>query len=218
LTWLAGAPLPWLAEQAAGVRHSPQIAGLAVPALLALAAVGVDRLLGTAWPRLQFALASRGGLSRAISLDPRWLLALLLGFALVDARAFSSRWISMLHSPDTAPLLEQLRTADLQWVNPPFGAHFWIEAAVGMGVKLNFGIRTGQWRDRPQREPVLEANRASAPPGMTEWGAADGVPIYAAGPGREYAAVTQGDGRTVCTAQGSGGSLDVSCDAPAGGT
>jgi hypothetical protein len=46
----------------------------------------------------------------------------------------------------------------------------------------------------------------------------DGVTIYAAPPGEEYAAIDRFDGgRTVCTARGEGGEIDVSCDAPAGG-
>jgi hypothetical protein len=47
----------------------------------------------------------------------------------------------------------------------------------------------------------------------------DGVGIYVAPPGREYAVVEHsGDERTVCDAYGIGGKIDVHCDLPAEGT
>jgi hypothetical protein len=114
--------------------------------------------------------------------------------------------------------LEALRTPDLQWVNAPFGEHFYTESAMGMGLKLASGIRTWNWKDRPFPKPVLEANHLGPPPAMTQETVMGGVPIYVAPPSREYATVVHFDtSTTVCTAQGIGGHIEVNCDAPQAG-
>ncbi|HEY8476547.1 MAG TPA: hypothetical protein VIN09_06755 [Chloroflexota bacterium] len=214
LKLLEGVPIPWLAQQVAGIRHPSQVAGLAVPPILALAALGLDRLLRARWPQLQLSMADTPGASPTLPLDLRWLLAIPLALAVLDAKAFGSQWIAVTRlDPEVHQVLAALRTADLQWVNPPFGEHYWIEPAVGAGMKLHFGIQAWHWKDRPPPEPVLEASRAGPPPGMHPYLVVAGVPIYRAPPGREYAAVTHPDGeRTVCTARGLGGDIDVTCE------
>ncbi len=227
--WVASAaPLAWLvatvpgsglAELAAGVRFPSLIAGLAVPPLLALAAAGLDGLLRADWPCLRLSLASpqRGNL--AVRLDLRWLLLIPLAVALLDARTFGTAWITTTRLGDDVPtVLQTLRTPDLQWVNPPFGEHFWLLPAADYGLKLSQGVRPWQWKGRPDPEPVLRAERQGAPPGMTLKTRVAGVAVYAAAPGRVLAAVVHADGtRTVCTAQGQGGYIDVTCDAPEAG-
>ena len=55
--------LRWLVETfpgVAGVRHPPQIAGLAVPPILGLAAVGLERVLRLDWPSLRLEPAGGG--------------------------------------------------------------------------------------------------------------------------------------------------------------
>src|SRR5207248_2793695 len=74
------------------------------------------------------------------------------------------------------------------------------------------------WNGRDAPQPVLEANRTDPPPGMTRHATVDGVSIHVAEPGREYASISHPDqSRTVCTARGVGGDIDVHCDAPQGG-
>ncbi|HEY4688341.1 MAG TPA: hypothetical protein VIK33_03450 [Anaerolineae bacterium] len=220
LGWLVDVlPIPWLSEQIAGVRHPSQIAGLAVPPILALAAIGLDRLLSAKWLKLKIAASTGESTSRLVSIDLRWLLAVPLVAALITAEAFGGQWIGVRQvRPGVYDVLAAMRTPDLQWVNTPFGEHFFIEPAINMGLKLGAGVRTWRWKDRTLPEPVLEANRGNAAAGMTQVAVVDGVPIYSAPPGREYAAVTHVDGtRTVCTAHGIGGDIDVICDAPQAG-
>jgi hypothetical protein len=62
---------------------------------------------------------------------------------------------------------------------------------------------------------VLEAVRPNKDPqkGLAKVSTAAGLPIYAAPPGNEYAVVMHADGtRTVCSAHGVGGNIDVTCD------
>lgn len=236
LIWLARViPSPGVAAQISGLRFPSVIAGLAVPALLALAGAGLDRLLGGPaphWPHWPPALAAKlsalpVGRVRQIhrvGIDARWLLALPLLLALSDARAFSRQWVTTVRvDPGVPALLTNLRTPDLQWVNTPFGEQFWIEPALRLGLKLSLGTQGWFWAFREPPEPVAQAHRDDAPPGMTLRTIIGGVPIYAAPAGREYAAVTDAGegpasgGRTVCAARGVGGDLDVRCDAPRAG-
>ncbi|MEJ2562607.1 MAG: hypothetical protein P8Z42_07940, partial [Anaerolineales bacterium] len=105
----------------------------------------------------------------------------------------------------------------LQWVEPPFGEHHYIEAAISMGLKLSPGMRPWNWKDRPFPLAKLEASRPGPPPDpATLVGEADGIPIYE----REYvnyAAVTSPEGDQVCEAVGSGGFIQVTCNNPAPG-
>lgn len=220
LSWLVRfAPFQSISDLIAGIRHPPQIAGLAIPAILALAGIGLDRLLQQRWTQLQLILDHAKKATPSLSLSLRWLLLFPLLFALNDARSFAQKWIYTEQlSPRVPEVLEGLRTPDLQWVNAPFGEHFYTESAMGMGLKLASGIRTWNWKDRPFPKPVLEANHLGPPPAMTQETVMGGVPIYVAPPSREYATVVHFDtSTTVCTAQGIGGDIEVNCDAPQAG-
>ncbi len=220
LSWLAShAPLPWLAVQLAGIRFPSVIAGLAVPCLLGAAAVAVDRLarpLGRSRLPPGLALTSSTAGRPPLALDVRWLLAAPLLVARMDVAAFSRQWIHAdRYGAELPAVLDALSTSDLQWVNLPFGEHFWTEAATGRGLKMANGIQRWHWKGRPPPAPVLEGSRSGPPPGMTEQGAAGGLSIYAAPAGREYATVAhEGGQRTVCAAHGVAGDIDVRCDAP----
>jgi hypothetical protein len=225
LRWLVKAvPLRWLVDQLAGIRHPAQIAGLAVPCVLALAAIGLDVLMGLSWPKLRLVLSSAARQAPFLSIDSRWLLFAVLFLALLSTRQFGTRWIAAIPlagtkiASDISDVVDALRTPDLQWVNTPFGEHYWTVPALDAGLKLAGGIQTWFWKDRPNPAPVLEANRLGPPPGMTAQATVRGIPIYLAPPGREYATVTHGDGaRSVCAAHGIGGSIDVSCSLAAPG-
>ncbi len=222
--WVASAvPLAWLVRIIripqfvgfiSGVRYTAFMAGLAVPAILGLAAIGLDRLIAPGARRLRMSLASSGPNTFTVSVDLRWLLAIPLVLALVSTHAFSKQFLGTVRLDAHVPLLlEALRTPDLQWVNVPFGQHFYVESATRMNLKRAYNSYfTWHWKDRAQPEPFLEATQGGAPPGMFMKSSAGGVAIYTAPPGREYATVTHRDGnRTICTAQGFGGNIDVTC-------
>jgi hypothetical protein len=222
----SAAPLKWLSENAPasglrdlliGMRHPQMIAGLAIAPLVGLASIGLDYLMGLNWPRWYVGLGS-GAWRRMLRINLRWIMIIPLVLALQSAWTFSRTWIYTVQvQPGLDYLLEALRTPDLQWVSPPFGEHQYVERATRLNLKMSTGFRTWNWRDRPFPLPVLEANRLGPPPHMNPEPVMveDGVPIYAAPPGYEYAAVEHSDGeRTVCQAYGRGGNIDVHCDLP----
>jgi len=212
-------PSRLISDQVAGIRYPSLMAGLAILPVLGLAGFGLDWLLAIAWPKIRLSLIGSDANDAGLSLDLRWVLAVPLLLALMSAESFASHWNIVTRLDSSVPkVLEALRTPNLQWVNPPFGEHYWVETAIGMGLKLTTGIQPWNWRDRPFPQPVLEADRQGTPPGMTHFAVVNNVNIYAARSGREYAALIGPNGEgTVCTAQGTGGHIDVICPASSGG-
>lgn len=199
----------------AGVRHASQIAGLAVPFLLGLSALGVDAVRGLKWPAVWIGGADSGPTWRA-SLS--WVLLVPLILALNDNLVFNRYWVySVRVSQPLYDLLEGLRTDSVQWVEPPFGEHAYVEPAIRLGLKISPGIMSWYWKDHDPPVPVLEANRDGAPPNTIEQVAViDGIPIYRR-QAPPYAAVVHDGECYACQAQGSGGYLEVICDVPASG-
>jgi hypothetical protein len=209
-------PFPWVAEMAAGISHPGFIAGLAVPLVLGLSAIGLDRLTGLPWPRLYLGLsadASRLPHGKS-SLRLQWLLVLPLALALSEAREFGKPWLVQTDLAAFVPvLLDQLKTSDLQWVNPPFGDHYFIEMAAGKGLKMSYGIQPWFWKNRTPPLPVLMPDFHNQVPDMDLWTTVEGIPIYKAKPGREYARVEYQSASPAgaCASYGTGGDIDVNC-------
>jgi hypothetical protein len=212
-------PFPALGDRLASIRYYPVIAGLAVPPILGLAAIGLDRLWKAPWMRLRVAVAADQPPASAMLVNVRWLLLIPMILALRDARVFTANWVAAVEVPPPVEVvLASLRTPDLQWVNPPFGEHVYIEPAIRMGLKLSYGFRTWRWNERPSPDPVLALEVDRVPPDMAERTRVADIPLYAARPGREYAAVTIADGRrAICQAYGIGGELAMRCEAPDAG-
>jgi hypothetical protein len=229
--WAASAmPLKWLMENihfkqlieaVAGIRHPTYIFGLAVTAVLSLAAIGLDQVLKREWPYMKFDFSSVQTNSCLININLHWLMAIPLLFSLADARAYNEVWI---HTVKEDPVIQKVNKAllppDLQWVNPPYGQHEYIESAVGMGMKMSSGTRAWFWKDRTQPSPVREASFTGDPPNMIRYALVKDVVLYKAAPGHEYAQVIYSDNSkpTICEAHGVGGDIDVICDNPFAGT
>ncbi len=230
LRWLATAiPIGAVAEQITGLRFGSVLAGLAIAPILGLAAMGLDKLLQNSWPTLSVQMAPSTGrpIGVPLTFDSRLLLLIPLAVALMDAKAAGQYWIGTQRiGPEVPLVLGALKTPDLQWVEGPWWQHYWVEPAVTMGLKLGAHVDAGRverfrWRDHPVPDAVLWAGGQGPPPGMhpTPKEIVNGMPIYAAPPGREYAAVTHpSGGRTVCTARGVGGDVDVACATTEPGT
>jgi hypothetical protein len=232
--WIASAaPFRWLYEHAdghetlrafaSGIRTPSLIAGMAVCPLLALAMTGLDGLLRRPPPERRLRLSLGATADRAAStiwIDHRALVAVIAVLALLQIRSVSREWLGTVEidSAQVDRVLAALSTPDLQWVQAPYGESQWITAAIDRGDKIAFYHRPWDWKDRPDPTPVLVASRGEQPGLVMQEQLGDGVTIYAAPPGEEYAAIDRVDGgRTDCTARGEGGEIDVSCDAPAGG-
>lgn len=196
----------------AGIRHPSQIAALAVPPILALSAYGLDRLFNYPWPSISLTYNPEVQ-TNGRTLSVKWLLLIPLILNLKQCNDFTKHWVYSTKIGDGVyDLLEELRTPTLQWVEPPFGEHHYVEAAISMGLKLSPGIRTWNWKERPFPLAKLEANRAGPPAEpSTEIGMVDGIPIYAR-EGVNYATVIDSEGEQACEASGSGGFIQVTCD------
>jgi len=213
-------PFKWMDKSfsvVSGIRNPSLIAGLTVPLILGLAAYGLDRLLDMNWPALSLRMAEQPDVStRQLSL--KWLLVIPLLLSLHGNSTFAHRWLRTTPLGNgVGQILSALKTPSLQWVEPPFGEHYFIEPAVAMGLKISPGIMPWHWEGRPPPPAALEAGRSGPPPGTdSRVATVDGVSIYARR-GEQYAEVIAAGGRTPCFADGSGGWLEVKCSAVAPG-
>lgn len=222
--WIASAaPLAWIVKTIeidlivqllAGIRFTPFIAGLAIPPLLGLAAIGLDQLLDTLRRPVSISIEGDNSTSSRVSLDLRWLLVIPLFIALNQARNFTGQWIKVVElDPFVANVIETLQTPNLEWVNVPLGEHYFVTPAVEQGLKLSEDFfRTWHWKDRPVPAPLLEASRHESPIGMIEQDIVNAIRIHRAIEEPSYAQVLHPDeSRTTCAAQGTGGDIDVTC-------
>ena len=109
---------------------------------------------------------------------------------------------------EVAGVVNALRTESLAWVMPPFGEQYFVEEAVGRGLKLSFGCQTWKWAARPDPEPERESVRYPPPPGARVVANVEGIHILS-WEGRAYATLARADGLVVpCAARGAGGHLD----------
>ncbi|MBM3124654.1 MAG: hypothetical protein FJZ87_06220 [Chloroflexi bacterium] len=156
----SGFPFKFLSEtwpQIAGIRHPAQIAGLAIPMILGISAYGLDHLMTAGWQSL--ATLFPGIIQRSMPLI-KWLLFFPILYSLQSCMIFTMNWTKTLYLRDELfLLLEKLKTSDLQWVNPPFGEHIYVEPAIAMGMKLSPGILTWDWKDRTPPEAFIVAER-----------------------------------------------------------
>lgn len=222
--WTSSAgPLAWLIKVVqfeplvnllAGIRYTSFISSLAVPPILGLAAVGLDRLFDAWNTRLRIGLEGSSNESFALRLDPRWLILIPLVVAVNQAKEFNSRWlVTAKIEPFVWEVVGALQTDELQWVNVPLGEHFFVTPSIQEGLKLSADFfRTWHWKDRAIPKPYLEANRHGPPAGMTEKTVVEGIHIHVASEVSEYAVVEHSDGaKTPCEAEGVGGNLEVTC-------
>ncbi len=213
-------PFKWMGKNSSllsGIRNPSLIAGLTVPLILGLAAYGLERLLEMNWPAVGLRMADRPGLStRQLSL--KWFLLIPLLFSLHSNSGFAHRWLRTTHlGNDVDQVLGALKTPSLQWVEPPFGEHFFIEPGIAMGLKISPGIVPWHWKGRALPVAVVEAGRSGPPPGAdAKVATVDGVSIYSR-KDRQYAEVFTSAGRIPCIASGSGGWLEVKCSAMSSG-
>jgi hypothetical protein len=211
-------PLVKIWPSVAGIRHSPQIAGLAIPLILALSAYGLEKLMNLRWPSL-FMVSPGPDKQQNQLLSLRWIILIPLFLGLRSCYEFSRIWLYTIHQDnDLSAILAILKTESLQWVEPPFGEHAFIEPALGMGLKLSPGIMTWSWRKRESPAAFLYVSRKGIPPGnVKRLGAIKGLAIYK-NDDSEYATVQAGEDLYPCKAYGSGGFIQVNCEANEPGT
>lgn len=203
-------PLASFIPSLAGIRHSPQIAGLAVPLILGLSAYGLDRLLHWRWPDLFISFPKTKSQQWLFSV--RWILLLPLILSVKSTYGYAELWLQTVHrDPDIYKLLAQLKTDTVQWVEPPYGEHVFVEPALEMGLKLSPGVMTWGWRTREIPTAYRYLSRQGRPPGpVVSRGVVNGLTIFE-NPEVNYAEVSAGETHSPCPAYGSGGTIDVFC-------
>jgi hypothetical protein len=229
-------PLLWLrgvAPLVANVRHTPLIAGLAVPAILGLAAYGLDRVLIACRSPL---ILGRwmGRLPWWMRPGVRWLPVAALAWSLAPPAILTRTWLKVVDARPLYAAVAALRTPNLEWVAPPYGELKWTEAALHLGFKLSPIVWVFQWQAVAM--PYLEALRDGQPaaserlgplsyvpsdyakalrkssdgPSVSPIGKLDSAPIYR-NANSHYAAVRVDVRSFPCQASGSGGDLSIVC-------
>ena len=199
-------------EGAAGIRHPSVIAGLTIPIILGLSAIGLDKLLNCDWPRLELHFTEDNGL-KGKSLHTIWIMAIPLIFSLYQGYQFTKMWLYTYEEDPVIPqVIEGLKTDGLQWVQTPYGEHQYIEPGIKIGLKISPGIIPWHWKDRINPVPYLEASHSGQPDGtMGIYKTIDKVNIFYR-PDHEYAAVITETQKTPCKAEGNGGHISVQCE------
>ncbi|MGB2962719.1 MAG: hypothetical protein WBB69_01900 [Anaerolineales bacterium] len=200
-------------EDCSGVRHPSIIAGLTVPLILGLSAAGLDKLLKLNWPNLELRF-SEGKELLAKLFPTQWIIVFPLIFSLHQGYQFTKLWIhTHEEDPVVAQVIEGLITDTLQWVQPPYGDHIYIEHAVRGGLKISPGIMPWQWKDRYFPKAYLEASHSGQPMGTSViHKIINSSMIIYSRPEQEYAFVIDETTITPCKAQGTGGTLTVKCN------
>lgn len=199
-------------ESSTGVRHPSLIAGLTVPLILGLSAAGLDKLLKLDWPHLELHFSEEKELPTK-PFPTQWIIIIPLIFSLHQGYQFTKLWIHTYEeSPVVAQVVEGLKTDTLQWVQPPFGEHIYIEPAVRMGLKISPGIMPWHWKDRSIPTAYLEASHSGQPMETSIVHKKINDIIIYSRPEQEYAVVINETNITSCEAQGTGGTLTVKCN------
>lgn len=211
-------PFRGLVEQIRGlalIRHTPLMAGLAVPGVLAVAAYGLDRTLALSLPQLSLRFRQAGG-ERALGLSTAWLIAIPLVLGLRTSFLFGRVWLQTWNSQGIQNVAARWRTPSLEWVQPQWGEHFWVEAGMEQGLKLSAVWFPWRWEGRELPAPRIEATRGPVPEAAVYQWSGEGVDTYLH-EARHYASI-QGRGEVIaCEATGGAGDITVRCpDGPGG--
>lgn len=198
-------------EGASGIRHPTQIAGLTIPLILGFAGLGLDRILNLPWPKLDLQFKEPSPIEFP-AIPTQLLLVIPLLFSLYQGYQFSKHWINTYTlNEEIYQVVDELKTDTLQWVQTPFGEHFYIEPAVEQDLKLSPGIMTWSWKDREFPKAYYEASHSGHPEGFEAViGKINTIQIYSR-PEAEYAVISDGEQETPCQATGSWGTIRVEC-------
>jgi hypothetical protein len=159
------------------IRHTPLMAGLAVPGVLAVAAYGLDRTLALTFPQLSLRFRQAEG-DRALSLSTAWLIAIPLVLGLRTSFLHARSWLQTFDSRRIQAVAERWSSPTLEWVQPPWGEHGWVELAMAHGLKVSPVWFPWRWEGRYAPAPRIEATRGAAPETAAFLWSAEGVDAY----------------------------------------
>ena len=195
----------------ASVRNPPIIAGLANPLFLGLSAWGLDALLQIKLPKLGIMISDHS-FSIPTSKIGLLILAIPLIWSLRESYVISQIWLRTVVSDKVLyEIVPYLQTDDTEWVNFPYGDHFWIIPGFNANLKINNGFRTWIWKNRQDPPVYEEAALGAVDPAATNLiQTIAGVNILSHFE-NEYAFIQSGDQKIACKANAIGGNIDVVC-------
>jgi len=194
----------------AGFRHTPLIAGMAIPGIIGLAGYGLDQLLRLNWPRVSLVLRpDRAEPSFVLSLA--WVLAIPLVWSVRSAYDLSQDFTKTINVESVYRSVDALRTSDLAWISTPYGEHYWVEPSIAAGLKLTNVIAVWRWKGHDLPVASLIAKRDAVPEDGEQVGfLQDSIPIVRQ-VAPSYAYVSASEGNVPCKASGRGGDLTIEC-------
>jgi hypothetical protein len=206
---------PPLAGFTANLRFPSEIASLAAPLVVGLAAWGLDLLLKLNWPRLTLHLPS--GAALGVSLV--WLaLAYPLYGSVLSAYDFGGRWLRTVRiAPDNYRVVPQLKTETPRWVEPPIGDWGLVTIGLEHGLKFTRTYRPWDWRGREFPPVALHTTRDPLDPSTPNYAGRIEYLYLIEYPEVHYAYVDTGAQKIPCRARALGGSIDVDCETGAPG-
>ncbi len=230
ILWLAtGQPFRWLVhwfpqpalrDLLGGLRHIQQTAALAIPLILALASAAVDEILARAadW---KITLASH---EVRVALPASLLVIGALFIPWRNAWLVNQDWFATVDYPKLDAGLDFLAQAGLNWVDAPYGEHYWIEPAFARDLKV-LGHGAGavvrwHWKDwqapSPARMLTRHQDEVLDPQRDTVVQVDEG--LFGVIHPTDYAYVqTEGGAHIPCNAAGWGGILILTCTTPEDG-
>jgi len=198
------------------IRYPAVIMGLVVPAVLALAAFGLDEIMKLPVPKLELSLSGQPNWP-AVSFQPKWLMLIVLFIGLQQIYDYSKNFIFTRDMTAVYQGTTAFATADSQWISPPSGEVDFTEPAIDSGYKVTGLLYPAVLAGRDAPLPYLTADRNGPPANSVPAGQFMGIPVYHL-PAAEYAFVQFPDGTTSpCHGQSMGGQITVACDTSQGG-
>lgn len=204
------------------IRNPGWIAMASAPAIIGLAAVGIDsglrwRLsdLGTA-----SGLPSRAWFRHTATIVVRLATICLLLLGLRNLERGAQQWLAVtkLNQAQVTAMLDAVGTDELAWVSPVLSEWSMQMVAYDHGLKLSDGWRPWDIAGFGATPPTYIAYRYEGeylPEPMELSGRTDFGLIYHSLQPNQYAVASSGG---TCSAQGEGGHLIIACDAPSAGT
>ena len=160
-----------------GVRYPTLQAALAVPLILGLSALGLQRVLELTrdWPSLTL-MTEKSPSLRGFRIPVQAVLLVPLVWGLRTPYDFSAQWYGTKREADSiSQVVHALKTDSLQWVSAPFGFHDFLGAAVAEGLKVSPEFNDVQWRDREYPKPKRYVSFDQGFEGMQQTGVLPGV-------------------------------------------
>ena len=192
-----------------GIRNPPLIVGLSVPLLLGLSAWGLDFAIKANWPILSWNTES----GERVNLRITWLvLTIPLLWSINSALGLSQIWLQTYTPPEeVAEYVEFINLSSTQWIEPPYGQHYWLPELLEGGYKLSNVVRPWNWKGNSNPGGYLKSIRDFDMEGNIYHVGTVGNVSLIWEPKNEYAVIRSGAGSESCQAYARGGHIDVYC-------